>query len=180
MSFDPEKDRKNRAKHGVSLARWSEMEMIAVIVDDRFDYGEERYRAFGRIEGLAYCLTFSVRDGNVRSCARTGRRSEPMKKPAEKAVRGRVKSISSRTVRADSDNPFWTGADFAAAGRPEDVLPPAVLAQFPKHRGPQKAPTKVPVSIRLSSDVLGYFKRKGKGWQTRIDDALRKVAGLKR
>jgi hypothetical protein len=33
---------------------------------------------------------------------------------------------------------------------------------------------------RLSSDVLGYFKRKGKGWQTRIDDASRKVAGLKR
>jgi uncharacterized protein (DUF4415 family) len=27
--------------------------------------------------------------------------------------------------------------------------------------------------------VLGHFKRKGKGWQTRIDDALRKVAGLK-
>jgi uncharacterized DUF497 family protein len=66
MSFDPEKDRKNRAKHGVSLARWSEMEMIAVIVDDRFNYGEERYRAFGRIEGFAYCLTFTVRDGNVR------------------------------------------------------------------------------------------------------------------
>jgi uncharacterized protein (DUF4415 family) len=57
------------------------------------------------------------------------------------------------------------------------VLPAAVLAQFSKHRKP---PTKVPVSIRLSSVVLGYFKRKGKGWQTRIDDALRKVAGLRR
>jgi uncharacterized protein (DUF4415 family) len=44
----------------------------------------------------------------------------------------------------------------------------------------QKAPTKVPMPIRLSRDVLGYFKRKGKGWQTRIDDALGKVAGLKR
>jgi uncharacterized protein len=66
MSFDPEKDRGNRAKHGVSLARWSEMEMIAVIIDDRFDYGEERYRAFGRLDGRAYCLAFTMRDGMVR------------------------------------------------------------------------------------------------------------------
>jgi uncharacterized protein (DUF4415 family) len=89
------------------------------------------------------------------------------------------KLTGSKTAVDDPDNPFWTKKDFAKAKRPEDVLPAAVLAQFPKHRGPQKAPTKVPVSIRLSSDVLGHFKRKGKGWQTRIDDALRKVAGLK-
>ena len=66
MAFDPDKDRCNREKHGISLARWSELEMIAVIIDDRFDYGEERYRAFGRIGRQAYCLVFTVRDGEVR------------------------------------------------------------------------------------------------------------------
>jgi uncharacterized DUF497 family protein len=40
--------------------------MIAVIVDDRKDYGEERYRAFGRIGTQGYCLVFTVRDGEVR------------------------------------------------------------------------------------------------------------------
>ena len=39
-------------------------------------------------------------------------------------------------------------------------------------RGPQKNPLKVPVSIRLSSDVVEYFKSQGKGWQTKINDIL--------
>ena len=40
-------------------------------------------------------------------------------------------------------------------------------------RGPQRQPTKVPVSIRLSPEVVEYFKASGKGWQGRIDEALR-------
>lgn len=40
-------------------------------------------------------------------------------------------------------------------------------------RGIQQTPTKIPVSIRLSPKVLDYFKAKGKGWQTRVDEALR-------
>ena len=39
-------------------------------------------------------------------------------------------------------------------------------------RGAQKSPTKVPVSIRLSPNVLSYFKSKGKGWQVKIDKIL--------
>jgi len=39
-------------------------------------------------------------------------------------------------------------------------------------RGPQKEPLKIPVSIRLSPDVLEYFKSKGQGWQTQINDIL--------
>ena len=49
--FDPEKDRRNRAKHGVSLAL---AEILfhgahATLTDDRFDYGEMRQIAFGLI-----------------------------------------------------------------------------------------------------------------------------------
>jgi uncharacterized protein (DUF4415 family) len=40
-------------------------------------------------------------------------------------------------------------------------------------RGPQKAPTKKLVSLRLSLEVVEYFKAGGRGWQTRIDDTLR-------
>ena len=41
-------------------------------------------------------------------------------------------------------------------------------------RGPQKDPTKIAVSIRLSPQVVEYFKSRGKGWQTQLDEVLRK------
>lgn len=34
------------------------------------------------------------------------------------------------------------------------------------------------ISIRLDPDVLAAFRADGPGWQTRINDALRKHAGL--
>jgi uncharacterized protein (DUF4415 family) len=39
-------------------------------------------------------------------------------------------------------------------------------------RGPQKAPTKKLVSLRLSPQVVEHFKATGRGWQTRIDNTL--------
>jgi uncharacterized protein (DUF4415 family) len=40
-------------------------------------------------------------------------------------------------------------------------------------RGPQKAPTKKLVSLRLDQDVIERVKQDGAGWQTRINDILR-------
>ena len=34
-------------------------------------------------------------------------------------------------------------------------------------------PVKVPLSIKIDADVLAWFKSKGKGYQTRINKALR-------
>src|ERR1017187_2478391 len=39
-------------------------------------------------------------------------------------------------------------------------------------RGPQKTPTKTLDSLRLSPEVIEYFKATGRGWQTRIDSTL--------
>jgi uncharacterized protein (DUF4415 family) len=39
-------------------------------------------------------------------------------------------------------------------------------------RGPQKAPTKERVTIRLSKSVVDSFRSTGDGWQTRVDSAL--------
>ncbi len=39
-------------------------------------------------------------------------------------------------------------------------------------RGPQKAPTKKLISLRLSPEVIEHFKATGRGWQTRIDSTL--------
>lgn len=38
---------------------------------------------------------------------------------------------------------------------------------------PKAETTKIPTAIRLSSDVIEYFKSTGAGWQSRIDAALR-------
>lgn len=66
VEFDPAKDAANREKHGLSLAEAADFdfETAVVLVDDRFDYGETRYRAFVRQDGIGYCLAFTV-DGEV-------------------------------------------------------------------------------------------------------------------
>ena len=64
--------------------------------------------------------------------------------------------------RVDPDNPPWS----------EEMLGPLVLK---RGRGLQKAPTKVLTTVRLDADVLAFFKAQGSGYQTRINDELRKV-----
>ena len=84
--------------------------------------------------------------------------------------------MSKKTI-TDPDNPEWTAADFARS-KPAEDLPADIRAFFPKTRGPQKAPRKVALSLRLSPEVVEHFKATGPGWQTRIDEALKKAAGL--
>jgi uncharacterized DUF497 family protein len=64
--FDPAKEAINLSKHRVSLARWVDLDIKATFVDDRYDYGEVRYRAYGFIDGVSYCLAFTTRNGLVR------------------------------------------------------------------------------------------------------------------
>jgi len=84
----------------------------------------------------------------------------------------------SRKATFDSENPEWTREDFKKA-RPASELPPEALKAFPRTRGPQKAAKKIPVSIRLSPEVVERFKADGPGWQARMDEALKKAVGLK-
>jgi len=44
----------------------------------------------------------------------------------------------------------------------------------PRRRGPQKAPTKIPLQLRLPREVVLYFKQEGAGWQTRIGEVLKR------
>ena len=62
----------------------------------------------------------------------------------------------------DADNPAWT----------EDMLGAPLLK---RGRGPQATPIKVLTTIRLDVDVLEFFKAQGSGYQSRINDTLRKV-----
>jgi uncharacterized protein (DUF4415 family) len=49
----------------------------------------------------------------------------------------------------------------------------ATLNALRRNRGPQRAATKQPVNVRLSPEVLAGFRATGKGWQTRLDAALK-------
>ncbi len=66
IEFDPVKDVANIAKHGVSLARAVELEILAWEWDARFTH-ETRFRAWGLLDGDRYCLAFTVRDGAIRA-----------------------------------------------------------------------------------------------------------------
>ncbi|MCY4550428.1 MAG: BrnA antitoxin family protein [Defluviicoccus sp.] len=51
---------------------------------------------------------------------------------------------------------------------------PEKFAGAPVRRGrPPSDRPKVSTTIRLSRDVIDHFKAGGRGWQTRIDEALR-------
>lgn len=67
IEFDPDKNVINIAKHGLALAdfRGFDAEMI-VMVDDRREYGEVRFRGFGRIDGRGYCVVYTRRGDTAR------------------------------------------------------------------------------------------------------------------
>lgn len=86
--------------------------------------------------------------------------------------------------KTDRDNPELTRADIRRMRPAAEVLPTELLAILPKRkrgeRGPQKTPTKAQVTLRLDPEVLAFFKKRGPGWQTRINEALKKSMGKAR
>jgi uncharacterized protein (DUF4415 family) len=72
----------------------------------------------------------------------------------------RKPKITAAKVR-DNENPPWT----------EELLGPPLRK---KGRGRQREPTKISTTIRLDADVLAFFRARGPGYQTQINDALRR------
>jgi hypothetical protein len=66
VTFDPRKDARNAAKHGVSLslAEQFEWETALIWTDSREDYGEDRQCAIGYVGLRLYVVVFvEVADG---------------------------------------------------------------------------------------------------------------------
>ncbi len=87
--------------------------------------------------------------------------------------------MSTRRPLTDKDGEVreLTAEDLAAFRPIHEVLPPRLLKNMAV-RGPQKAPTKDRINIRISHEVLEHFRSTGPGWQTRIDEALREWVRL--
>jgi uncharacterized protein (DUF4415 family) len=88
------------------------------------------------------------------------------------------KGYSARDLREVSDSPELTEKDFARA-KPFAEVFPELAASIRRGRGPNKAPTKKLVSLRLSGKVLEAYKARGPGWQSRIDADLRRINKIK-
>ena len=78
--------------------------------------------------------------------------------------------------RPDAENPEWTEEDFRTARPLLEVLPKETveaIRRYQGQRGPQKAPTKELISLRVDRDVVDAYRASGRGWQTRANEALR-------
>ena len=148
-TWDERKRHANIKAHGLDFvgceAIWDDLTITREDIRQR--YNEQRLVAFGR-------LNRQVAAGRTSSrCARP---------KSMKRVTTLQKPRSFKTKAKDSANPPWS----------EEMLGPTVVR---RGRGPQKTPIKVSTTIRLDADVLAYFRATGRGYQSQINDELRKV-----
>ncbi len=76
--------------------------------------------------------------------------------------------------------PTWTDPDDAPE-LTDDWFAKATLHQGeqPMNKGGRpRGSTKERVTIRLDKAALDHFRAGGRGWQTRVNEAVRKAAGL--
>lgn len=74
-------------------------------------------------------------------------------------------------IDADGEVRELTEEDFKHF-KPFSALPEDLQAVL-RRRGKQKSATKVSTTVRFDPDVLTAFKNTGRGWQTRMNDALK-------
>jgi uncharacterized protein (DUF4415 family) len=63
---------------------------------------------------------------------------------------------------------FWQNAVVTPGGGVQ-----ATVAALRRARGPSQKPRKTQLTVRYSPEVVAYFKATGKGWQARMDEALK-------
>ena len=82
IAFDPRKDAINKRKHGVSLDRAQDFDLVTAhtVVDDSEQYNEIRYRSIGFLDAKL-CVFVSHCDRNGHSC------HQPPRSGEERAVR---------------------------------------------------------------------------------------------
>jgi uncharacterized protein (DUF4415 family) len=78
-------------------------------------------------------------------------------------------------IASDPDNPEWTEEDFKNA-RPFAEVFPDLAESIMRSRGrpPLETPKKQ-VTLRLDQDVIEKFRGTGRGWQSRINEALKRA-----
>ncbi|MBB1073085.1 BrnT family toxin [Rhodoferax sp. 4810] len=68
ISYDPAKNARNIAERGLSFDRVAafDFKTALFVVDNRYDYGEVRYRALGKMNGRVHALVFVENPTGIR------------------------------------------------------------------------------------------------------------------
>jgi uncharacterized protein (DUF4415 family) len=88
------------------------------------------------------------------------------------------KGYSRKDWDAVSDNPELSAEQMSRAKPLAEALP-KLAASIRRDRDPNKTSTKKLVSLRLSGQVIEKYKAGGPGWQSRIDQDLRRINKIK-
>lgn len=96
-------------------------------------------------------------------------------KPQSKTDWDRVKreAEENEPIAFDQADPYNPNDDQAAQAHWAGATIKHGGAVVGRVRGKGKSPTKEQVSVRYSPDVLAAFRASGRGWQTRMDEALK-------
>ncbi len=90
-----------------------------------------------------------------------------------------IKPASENWIDPDDDDVVWTDEMFrkAAVYKGDTLIRPASGTLKSIGRPPKENPKKQ-VTLRLDPEVLERFRAMGKGWQSRINKALRESLGI--
>jgi len=82
-----------------------------------------------------------------------------------------------RGIALDPDSPELTEEFFANARPASEMMPSGIYAGLiaARRRGPGKQPLKLQVTLRLDRDVVDGLRASGRGWQSRANQALRRL-----
>jgi uncharacterized protein (DUF4415 family) len=89
--------------------------------------------------------------------------------PAEHSDWATVNAMTDADIHHDADSPRTFASDWDGALLKQSGV---VIGQV-KMRGKNKRPVKKQVAVRYDVDVLEAFKATGRGWQTRMNNALK-------
>jgi uncharacterized protein (DUF4415 family)/uncharacterized DUF497 family protein len=145
--------------------------------DVRQDYGEDRYQTYDLLGDRLSCwcgphaarIATSSRRGNAMSVKK--RASEHNSQQAKSPDGELLKRLRKAAWVDPDDAPEWTAEQFERA----DVYHGNRLIRVGR---PPSANPKQALKLRIDPDVVEYFRATGPGWQTRINDTLRRAAKL--
>jgi uncharacterized DUF497 family protein len=178
FSWNAEKARTNRTKHGVDFETATKVwdDPFCVVVPERVQDGEQRWHAIGLVAGVLLLLVVHIYpDDQAEDLVRIigARKFSPMKE-------GNMKKELSARQLADLEKLAAILEKLAAI--PDDQIDLVDIPEAPvenwafAHRPNLYKAVKQPVTIRLDADVIRWFKdhsAKG-GYQTEINRVLRK------
>jgi uncharacterized protein (DUF4415 family) len=160
FEWDEAKRQLNIRRHGIDFADAVEVFQVetVTVIDDRYEYGEMRFLTLGLVNGIVVAVS-----------QKPAISSESFPQERRRKMRKSDTSTKSETdwkrLRSMKDEDI----DFS------DIPPmtPEMFAKAVIRRGLKPIPRKKQLTLRMDSDVIEWFKKQGRGYQTKINSLLR-------